>query len=285
MITTQKRISAQKHSQSIHKIQPETEPQPVIAWQSFFAKHETRLLSWGALAVFLFLWELIPALGLVKPLFTSSPSRIATAAIWLFNNGLWHDIQVSATEFGLGFGLAVLVGVPFGIALGWYRRLYAIFDIFISALYATPRVALLPMLILWLGIGIKSKIAVIFLGAIFPILVNVIAGMSMLDPMLLRCARAFGANDRQIFTTLALPSSIPFIIAGMRLAVGRGLVGVVVGELVASTAGIGHMMSIAGATFQTDKVFVGIILLAGSGVLLTELLKRVEQHVARWRVE
>ncbi len=253
-------------------------------WSAVYQRHEMRILSWSALIVFLIVWELVPALGLVKPLFTSSPSRIFEAAIWLFNNGLWYDIWVSATEFALGFALAVVIGVPLGIALGWYRRLYAISDLFISALYATPRIALLPLLILWLGIGIKSKIAVVFLGAIFPILVNVIAGMNMLDQSLLKCARSFGASDRQIFVTLAMPSSVPFIIAGMRLGVGRGLVGVVVGELVASTAGVGHMMSIAGATFQTDKVFVGIILLSATGIFLTELLKRIEARVARWRV-
>lgn len=278
MIAAERNHSNQQPGQSVR--------QPPLAQgqQSFYARHEMRILSWGALAIFLISWELIPALGLVKPLFTSSPSRIITAAIWLFNHGLWYDIWISATEFGLGLGLAVLIGVPFGIALGWYRRLYALFDIFISALNATPRVALLPILILWLGIGIESKIAVIFLGAIFPILINVIAGMSTLDQSLLKCARAFGATDRQIFTTLAVPGSLPFIIAGLRLAVGRALIGVVVGELVASTAGIGHMMSIAGATFQTDKVFVGIILLAVTGVSLTELLKRIERRVARWRI-
>jgi len=100
---------------------------------------------------------------------------------------------------------------------------------------------------------------------------------------LLKCARSFGANSRQIFLTLALPSTVPFIIAGMRLAVGRALIGVVVGELVASTAGIGHMMSIAGATFQTDKVFVGILILAGAGYSLTELLTWIEAHFERWR--
>ena len=266
------------------KSEPEATSKSDREAQSFYQRHEERILSWTSLIIFLLLWELIPALGLVKPLFTSSPSRIVKAAIWLFGHGLWYDIWVSATEFWIGFLLAVLIGVPFGIALGWYRRLYVIFDLFISALYATPRVALLPILILWLGIGIKSKIAVVFLGAIFPILVNVIAGMSTIDQTLLKCARSFGATDRQIFITLAIPSSIPFLIAGMRLAVGRGLVGVVVGELVASTAGVGHMMSIAGATFQTDKVFVGIILLSGTGVLLTELLKRVELRVAKWRV-
>lgn len=277
-------IAAKPSSQPSQRHQQVVPPQPLQQWRLFLAKHEARILSWGALISVLIIWELLPMLGLVKPIFTSSPSRIVSAALWLFAHGLWYDLWISGTEFGLGMSLAVLIGVPFGIALGWYRRLYAVFDLFISALNATPRVALLPILILWLGIGIESKIAIIFLGAIFPILINVITGITMLDQTLLRCARAFGASDRQIFLTLAVPGSIPFIIAGLRLAVGRGLIGVVVGELVASTAGIGHMMSIAGATFQTDKVFVGVILLAGSGVFLTEVLKRLERRVARWRV-
>ena len=236
-----------------------------------------------ALVVFLVVWELVSRFGLIRPIFISSPFQIVNAAIWLFQHGFWEDIGVSASEFGYGFFLAIAVGIPLGIALGWYRSLYAMFDPFISALYATPRVALLPIIILWLGIGVKSKIAVVFLGAVFPILINVIAGMKTIDPALLMCSYAFGATDRQIFTTLAIPNSIPFIIAGVRLAVGRGLVGIVVGELVASTAGIGHMMSLAGATFQTDKVFVGIIVLSGSGYLLTELLRRLEGRFESWR--
>jgi len=248
-----------------------------------YRRYDNALLGWLTLVAFFVLWELIPALGLVKPLFTSSPSRIFKAALWLAERGLWQDIQVSALEFGIGFGLAVICGVPLGILLGWHDRLRAMFNPLISAFHATPRVALLPLLILWLGIGIGSKIAIVFLGAIFPVLITVMAGMRTLDENLLKCARSFGANRRQIFLTLALPSTVPFIIAGMRLAVGRALIGVVVGELVASTAGIGHMMSIAGATFQTDKVFVGILILAGTGYALTELLTRIETHFERWR--
>jgi NitT/TauT family transport system permease protein len=157
------------------------------------------------------------------------------------------------------------------------------FDPFISALYALPRSALLPILILWLGIGIRSKIAIVFLGAVFPILINAMAGVRTIDEMLLRCARSFGANDRQLFLTLAVPSSVPFIVTGLRLGVGRALVGIVVGELVAATAGIGYMMSVAGATFQTDKVYVGIMLLAGTGYVLTALLKRLESYFETWR--
>ncbi|NIO70518.1 MAG: ABC transporter permease subunit [Anaerolineae bacterium] len=127
--------------------------------------------------------------------------------------------------------------------------------------------------------------AVVFLGAFFPILVNTLAGVRTIDETLLRCARSFGANDRQIFTTLALPNSVPFVITGMRLGVGRGLVGIVVGELVAATAGVGYMMSVAGAMFQTDKVFVGIVLLASSGYVAVELLKKIEARFESWRPE
>lgn len=220
---------------------------------------------------------------MVKPIFTSSPTRILKAAQWLSEHGLWNDIRVSASEFLIGFFFAVLIGIPLGILLGWYKRLNAMIDPFITALNATPRVALLPLIILWLGIGTQSIVAVVFLGAIFPILLNVMAGVKTIDDELLRCARSFGATDRQIFTTLAIPTSVPFIIAGMRLAVGRGLVGVVVGELLASNAGIGFMMNRAGATFQTDKVIVGLVIIALSGYLLTEMLRRLESHYEYWR--
>jgi NitT/TauT family transport system permease protein len=255
---------------------PSTAPAP---WREY--KHS--ILAVLGVSAFLAFWELLPALGVVNPLFTSSPSRILNAANWLAANGLWTDIRISATEFGIGFALAVLVAVPLGVVLGWYRSWEALFDPFITMLYVTPRVALLPLLILWLGIGFASKIAVIFLGALFPILINVIAGMRTIDETLLMCARSFGAGNRQIFTTLALPSSIPFLMTGIRVGLGRALVGVVVSEMVASTGGIGHMMSVAGATFQTDKVFVGIILIAAFGYAFTSLLDRLQRYFECWR--
>jgi NitT/TauT family transport system permease protein len=158
------------------------------------------------------------------------------------------------------------------------------FEPLITALYVIPRVALVPMLILWFGLGIESKVAIVFLGGVFAILFNVMAGMQTLDEGLVRCARSFGANDRQLFLTIALPSLLPFLIAGMKLAVGRALVGVLVGELVASNAGVGHMMAVAGATFQTDKVFVGVVLLAAVGWSLTAFFHWLEKRLTRWRV-
>lgn len=246
-------------------------------------RRRSLLLSLLSLAVFLALWELLPALGLAKPLFTSSPSRIAVAFGELARGRLWYDLWVSGVAFFLGMSLAVIVGIPAGVLLGWDARMRALFGPYVSAFYAVPRVALMPLLILWLGIGIYSKVAVVFLGAVFPILVNSMTGVRVLDETLVRCARSFGASDRQVLTTIALPSAVPFILAGVRLGVGRGLVGVVVGELIASQAGIGNMMSRAGATFQTDKVFVGVIILACFGWGVTALLEALERRFDSWR--
>ncbi|MFN2135818.1 MAG: ABC transporter permease [Candidatus Promineifilaceae bacterium] len=198
-------------------------------------------------------------------------------------DGFAHDIGVTLVEFSLGFGLAVVIGIPFGIMLGWNPIFQAIFEPFVTTLYSVPRIALMPLIILWLGIGLYSKVAVVFLGAVFPIIVSVYAGMHTLDDMLVRCARAFGATGRQLLRTVALPSTVPFMISGMRLGVGRALVGVIVAEFVASQAGVGHMMARAGATFQTDKVFVGVLLLATIGLALTGLLKRLEARFESWR--
>lgn len=255
----------------------------LAVWRHFYRRYRSALLGGGTMVIFLILWELAPALGLVKPLFTSSPSRIVVAGQWLFANGFWYDIWVSFSEFVLGFGLAVAVGAPLGVILGWFPTLRAMFEPFVISLYSVPRVALLPLIILWLGIGIESKVAVVFLGAVFPIIVNGMSGMRTVDETLVKCARAFGASDRQVLWTVALPGSVPFLIAGMRLGAGRGLVGIVVGELVASQAGIGHMMARAGATFQTDKVFVGVILLAAFGLLLSKGLEALEKRVDAWR--
>jgi NitT/TauT family transport system permease protein len=244
---------------------------------------EHAMLAAIGVASFIAVWELLPALGLVNPLFTSSPSRIAVAARAAAADRLWADILISATEFWTGFLLAVAVGVPLGVFLGWYRRWHALVEPLITMFYTTPRVALLPLLILWLGIGLSSKIAVVFLGAVFPILMNVIAGMRTIDETLLTCARSFGASDLKIFTTLALPGSVPFTLTGLRIGVGRALVGVVVGEMVASSGGLGHMISVAGTTFQTDRVFVGIVIIAVFGYVVTALLNALERRFDAWR--
>ena len=172
--------------------------------------------------------------------------------------------------------LSVIFAIPFGIAIGWYKRFAYVCDPFVNAMNATPRVALLPLVIIWLGIGILSKVGIIFLGAVFPLLINTRDGVKTTPANLLTAARSFGASEWQIFKSVVLPSTVPFILTGLRLAVGRALIGVMVGELYAATAGIGFMITVAGATFQTDKVFVGVLIFAISGMTLTEVIDRYE---------
>jgi ABC-type nitrate/sulfonate/bicarbonate transport system permease component len=252
--------------------------------RSFWRRNENALLGTIAVAVFLAFWESAVQFGWVNPLFTSSPSRIFAAAVQMFaDRSILYDLQVSGFEFAVGYGLAIAVGIPLGILMGWYRRLNAVLDPFVSALYATPRIALLPLLMIWFGIGFASKIAIVFLGAVFPILVNTITGVRTLDADFVKVARSFGANDWQLFLTVALPSSVPLLLSGLRLGLGHALIGIVVGEMYGATHGIGFLISVSGARFQIDKVMVGIIIIALAGILLTELLRVIERRFERWR--
>jgi NitT/TauT family transport system permease protein len=233
---------------------------------------------------FLAFWEGAVSLGWVNPLFTSAPSRIAAAAAEMFADGsMFEHLKVSGLEFAVGYGLAVIVAVPLGILMGWYRRFNAVLDPFVSALYATPRIALLPLMMIWLGIGLASKIAIVFLGAIFPILVNTITGVRTLDANFIRVARSFGSNDWQLFLTVALPSSVPLLLSGLRLGLGHALIGIVVAEMYGATHGLGFLISVAGARFQTDKVMVGIVIIALAGILMTGLLRLIERRFEGWR--
>jgi NitT/TauT family transport system permease protein len=265
------------------KVVPSAAPRaapPVPFWR----RNENALLGAVAVLVFLAFWEAAVAFGFVNPLFTSSPSRILRTGHQMFADGsILYDLQVSGLEFVVGYGLAVLVGVPLGILMGWYRRLDAVLDPFVSALYATPRIALLPLVMIWFGIGLASKIAIIFLGAVFPILVNTITGVRTIGADFIKVARSFGASDRQLFFTVALPSSVPLLLAGLRLGLGHALIGIVVGEMYGATAGIGFLISVSGARFQTDRVMVGIIIIAFAGVLMTSLLRAIERRFERWR--
>ena len=251
----------------------------------FYLNQEKKILGTSAVIIFLTAWELVGnTLGLINPMFMSAPSLIGKAAVQLFASGeIWNDLRVSGIEFGWGYILSVIVGVPFGIACGWYKKMAYIFDPFINAMNATPRVALLPLVIIWLGIGILSKVGIIFLGAVFPILINARDGVKTTPYNLLTAARSFGASEWQIFRSVVLPSTVPFIITGLRLGVGRALIGVMVGELYAATAGVGFMITVAGATFQTDKVFVGILIFATTGMFCMELLNRLEVKFDKWR--
>jgi ABC-type nitrate/sulfonate/bicarbonate transport system permease component len=251
----------------------------------FYLNHEKAILGSASATVFLVIWELVGNVyQLINPMFMSAPSLIWKAAVQLFTSGeIFNDLYVSGVELFWGYFLSAVVAIPFGIAIGWYKKVAYVFDPFVNAMNATPRVALLPLVIIWLGIGILSKVGIIFLGAVFPILINTRDGVKTTPVNLLTAARSFGASEWMLFKTVVLPSTVPFILTGLRLGLGRAIVGVMVGELYAATAGIGFMITVAGATFQTDKVFVGVLIFALTGMLGMELLTRVEKRFDKWR--
>ena len=251
----------------------------------FYLSQEKKILGGLAVGIFLIIWELVGNVyQLINPMFMSSPSLIFKAAVQLFASGeIYNDLYVSGIELLGGYFLAVAVAISLGIMVGWYKRMSYVLDPFINAMNATPRVALLPLVIMWLGIGILSKVGIIFLGAVFSILINTRDGVKTTPLNLLNAARSFGASEWMVFKTVVIPSTIPFILTGLRLAVGRALVGVLVGELYAATAGIGFMITVAGATFQTDKVFVGVLIFALSGMIGMELLTKLERRFDKWR--
>ncbi|WP_433528308.1 ABC transporter permease [Micromonospora sp. CA-263727] len=242
----------------------------------------------GALgvAIALLSWELCAALGVVDELFTSRPSEILVAGRAYFTTGTgWRDLMVSATEFLAGFGLALVVGLALGLAIGWWRWLDQLTEPLVSFAYASPRIALVPLLVVWFGIGLGSKVAVVFISAVFPIILSARTGVRTADPGLLALARAFDANRRQLFRTVILPGAVPSIVTGVRLAIGVGLVGMVVGELIASSEGLGHTILYAGNTFQTPLMFVALFVVSGAGVLMTVAVRAVERRLDRWRPE
>ena len=250
-----------------------------------YLTHEKKILGSAGVAVFLLIWELVGnTFQLINPMFMSAPSLIFKAAVGLFSSGeIYNDLYISGTELFGGYLLSAVFAIPFGIMVGWYKKTSYIFDPFINAMNATPRVALLPLVIIWLGIGILSKVGIIFLGAVFPIMINARDGVKTTPLNLINAARSFDASEWMIFKAVVLPSTIPFILSGLRQGLGRAIVGVMVGELYAATAGIGFMITVAGATFQTDKVFVGVLIFALAGMIGTELLGRIEKRFDKWR--
>lgn len=253
----------------------------VLRW--YFANERPILASLSFVGFFV-VWQVASSAGWVNQLFFSSPTAIADTAInEVQNPRLWNDIRVSGTELVVGYVAAVAIGIPLGILTGWYRKLNYFVDPWLNFMNSLPRVALLPLIVLWVGIGIWSKILVVFLGAFFMIVMNTLYGVRTVDRHLLDVARSFGASERRIFGTVVIPGSVPFILAGLRLGVGRAVIGVIVGELYAGNAGLGYMITVASQTLQASRLLFGVILLTLMGVVSVELLRLVERRYQRWR--
>lgn len=250
----------------------------------FFGRHARLVVGAASIATFLVLWEVGSRAGLIDAFFFSKPTDIV--AIGLAEIQLprfWNDVRVSAFELVAGFALAAGTAIPLGLMFGWFRRLSYMADPWLNLFNALPRIALLPLIVLWLGLGVQAKLAVVFLGAFFSTIIPTVQGVRTVDRRFLDVARSFGASNRRLFTSVVFPATVPFIVTGLRLGIGRALIGVVLAEIYAQTEGLGVLIDRAADTLQSDRMIFGVLLFTASGVLGVQLLRLLERHFDRWR--
>lgn len=237
-----------------------------------------RLLS---LVVVLTLWEI--AGSNVDPVLFTTPSKVARAAVTMIGSGeLWTFLWPSLVVLALGLSSAAVVGVAIGLLFARYWVLDVALGVYITFLYSTPSVALVPLIVLWAGFETTAKVIILFMFAFFPMAINTYQGVKNVDPKLIEVGRAFRCSERQLWANIVLPGALPFIVTGLRLAVGRGLIGMVLADLYTAISGIGYLIVRSAATYQVDKMFVPIMTLGLLGVTLTALLRLAEIKVAPW---
>lgn len=247
-----------------------------------------RALQWalGALgfALLIGVWEFSARQGWLNPIIASSPSRIWVAFLRQAASGdLAKDLATSMVEFGIGFGLAIVIGVTVGIAMGLSRTLEYAIDPFVWFLYSSPLIAFYPLLIVWLGFGFATVVAVAFLLSFVSIVVNAMAGVHAVEANLVRAVLAFGGKRRDVVLKVILPASVPHILAGGRIGLGRALHGVVLGEMFGSNDGLGYSISRYAAQLKTADVFVPLLTLIVLGIVINQLSGVLEARLLSWR--
>jgi NitT/TauT family transport system permease protein len=246
----------------------------------FRDNHLAGILSVG---IGLLVWEVLSRFLVVNALFLAAPTQIFAAIVSLARSGeLGYHIGVSAVEFAIGYVIASAIGIALGLAMASSAKTKQILQPWISGLYATPTNALAPLFILWFGIGIWSKVLVVILLVLFPVTINTEAGLRTTSERLIEMLRSFGATPQQIFFKVSLPSAMPFILAGLKLGIGRGLIAVVVAELFGSRAGLGRLISQAADAFNMPELFAGVIVLAVAGIAMTAGFGWLERRLVPW---
>lgn len=251
---------------------------------SFAERYRKPLLGGLAVVLFFAAWQALFLFVPFNPLFISKPSLIADALVDLIENGqLLDDLRVSAVPFVYGLSAAVVVGVAIGVVMGWRARVGHALDPLMTMLYASPLVALAPLIVVFFGVGAAAKAIIIFSLAVFPFIFNAYAGVRAVDPLLINVVRSLGGSERQLYFKVILPSVLPYIVAGARLAIGRGLVGVLVGEFFAASEGIGYAIARFGDLYALDKMFACILAIMIIAVVLTEGVRWAERAAFPWR--
>jgi ABC-type nitrate/sulfonate/bicarbonate transport system permease component len=252
--------------------------------QSFASKYHKPLLGGLAIALFLAAWQAAFLVTPFNPLFVSKPDLIWTALINLLVSGdLLRDLAISAVPFLYGFIAAAIVGVALGVVMGWRARVRYALDPLMTVFYASPLVALAPLVIVFFGVGVSGKALIIFLLSVFPFIFNAQAGVRAVDPLLINVVRSMGGTERDLYLKVLVPSVLPYIVAGARIAVGRGLIGILVGEFFAASEGIGYAIARFGDLFALDKMFACILTVMIIAIVLTEGIRFAERAAFPWR--
>jgi ABC-type nitrate/sulfonate/bicarbonate transport system permease component len=236
----------------------------------------------ASVAAILIAWQVYG--GSINPILLSYPSAVAVAFVDMVRDGsLGHALASSLEVLGLGFLFGAVAGVLIGLAAGRSETVAALIDLPVNALYAVPAVALVPVIVLWFGFEVTTKTIVVFFFVIFPVLINTTRGVREVDPELVEVARSFCSSERRMWFDLILPSALPFIVTGLRLAIGRALIGVIVAEFYTSLSGLGDLITTNASNFQTARMFVPIVVIALLGVFFTALLELAERRLVQWR--
>lgn len=234
-----------------------------------------------SLAVVLTIWQVFG--GRLDPVLFTTPIAVAKAAVGMITSGeLWTYLWPSLVVLAIGLTLAAIFGIAIGLVLARFWVLDVALGVYITFLYSIPSVALVPLIVLWAGFETTAKVVILFLFAFFPMAINTYQGVRNVDPKLLEVGRAFRCTERQLWANIVLPAALPFIVTGLRLAVGRGLIGMVLADLYTAISGIGYLIVRTASTYQVDKMFVPIVTLGLLGVTLTALLRVLERAVAPW---
>jgi ABC-type nitrate/sulfonate/bicarbonate transport system permease component len=252
---------------------------------SFTERHRKVLLGCVSVALFFAGWQALFLVVPFNPLFISKPSLIAESFVDLATSGdLLRDLVVSAVPFVYGFTAAVVVGVSIGIVMGWRVRVGYALDPLMTVFYASPLVALAPLVIVFFGVGVPGKAIIIFLLSVFPFIFNAYAGVRAVDRLLINVVRSLGGTQKDLYFKVIVPSVLPYLVAGARIAVGRGLIGVLVAEFFAASEGIGYAIARFGDLFALDRMFACILSIMAIAVVLTEGIRWAERAAFPWRV-
>ena len=235
----------------------------------------------ASLVVVLTVWQLVGQR--IDPILFTTPTAVSAAALQgILRGELWSYLWPSLVVLVVGLAISAVAGIVGGLLLARFWALDVALDMYITFLYSTPTVALVPLIVLWVGFESTAKIVILFLFAFFPLVINTYQGVKNVDPRLLEVGRAFRCSERQLWTNIVLPAALPFIVTGLRLAVGRGLIGMVLADLYTAISGIGYLIVRSAGTYRVDKMFVPIVVLGLLGITLTALLRAVERWVAPW---